>query len=153
MESDGAPDWMLYEHQMVEPARVEWAALVGQHPDAFETAEETWWRSLKETEAFVLQNGRLPSNKAKDPAEKRLGSWVGTQKQNYAAEKHIMKTPAIRAEWAALVGQHLRAFGTTEETWRRSTQEINDFVLLTGQMPSQRSSDPWEKRLGCLVFN
>lgn len=163
MESDKRPDWLLYEHQMVERHaaahfdadvfhwthvpepmleesgyihdRNQWRlerkrkhedpnplSDYGRHRRAFETAEETWRRSLEATAAFIIQNGRSPSSIAKDPVEKRLGSWVSNQKHNYGAKKNIMKTAAVRAEWAALVGRHPRAFETADKTWRRSLE-------------------------------
>ena len=83
-------------HSMTTPEiYAEWKRLVARHPEAFETTEETWLRSCRAIDAFGLQNGRLPSKKAKEPAEKRLGQWVTTQKRSYAAVQYIMKKKAF----------------------------------------------------------
>jgi superfamily II DNA or RNA helicase len=124
----------------------EWTALMQRHPQAFETHEQAWRRLAAETESFIKQHDRLPSSR--DPAEKRLGIWVGHQKKNYAetpeASKNIMKE--MHGEWTALMKRHPQAFETYQQAWRRSAAEIESFIKQHDRLPS--TSDPAEKRLG-----
>jgi hypothetical protein len=107
---------------------------------------ETWRRTFQQLERFLQLNGRLPTQTAKD--EKRLGQWVGTQKQHYDPDpdrcKQVMKQ--VSGEWLGLMERWPEAFESAVETWRRTFQQLERFLELNGRLPTQRAKD--ENRLG-----
>ena len=92
-----------------------WTQLVERHALLFETSEQTWHRSAAQTEAMMLANGKRPQANSRDPDEKRLATWIGTQRKNYSrdgpeASKNIMQTPEIHTAWTQLVERHAALF-------------------------------------------
>jgi superfamily II DNA or RNA helicase len=63
-----------------------------------------WKNKHKKMCEFINIKNKTPSSTAKDPTEKTLGRWVGTQKTNYTPKgaelsKHIMKNSEIWKIW------------------------------------------------------
>jgi superfamily II DNA or RNA helicase len=48
--------------------------------------EANWWNNLEKWEAFINEHGNTPNKRAEDKEEKFLGTWLGTQKNNYFAD-------------------------------------------------------------------
>ncbi|WP_081626433.1 MULTISPECIES: Helicase associated domain protein [Microbacterium] len=45
--------------------------------------------------AFAAATGRMPSRRAADPAEKSLGSWLKTQRQNAGAGRWLDRVATL----------------------------------------------------------
>jgi hypothetical protein len=60
------------------------------------TAGHTWSDTADQLAAFHATHGRFPSQIATDPDEKRLGSWLSTQRANARTGKATL-TPERRA--------------------------------------------------------
>ena len=104
--------------------------------------ELRWGKMCEKLVAFVAGHGRLPSTIAKDPAEKRLGTWVARQRTAYKKGQmdadRIQRLEAIPGwSWDALA-----------DVWNTSIAELTEFVAKHGRLPSQKAKDPAEKKLG-----
>ena len=65
---------------------------------------QNWKNKHNKMCEFINIKGKAPSSTAKDPTEKTLGRWIGTQKTNYTPKgaelsKHIMKNSEIWKIW------------------------------------------------------
>jgi superfamily II DNA or RNA helicase len=140
---------------MMKSMHGEWTATIQKYPILFETLDDVWRRSAGEIEAFVQRTGKCPSKQSKDAAEKRLGTWLCSQKGNYSAVpancKYTMKT--MHGEWTAIIQKHPILSETLDDVWRRSAGEFEAFVRRTGKCPSKQSKDAAEKRLGTWLNN
>ncbi len=133
-----------------------WTLLLRRHTTLFATAEEFWCRSATEAEAWMVASKKRPNQKSSDPDEKRLGGWIQHQMMNYSPEgptasKQIMQDADIHAAWTLLLRRHATLLATAEESWRRSATEAEALMIASKKRPSQKSSDPDEKRLGTWI--
>lgn len=85
---------------------------------------------------FYKTNERLPSSHAKALNEKRLGTLLTA----YCAKTHRCFDPEFNT-WARDAGYGYNAASDKK-------QEIRDFYSRTGRIPSKRSQDPCERKLG-----
>jgi superfamily II DNA or RNA helicase len=90
------PDiWQIWTKTIADPRYKEFLVL---DPD------EDWKNKQKKVCEFIDTNKKAPSTHAKDPTEKKLATWIDTQKGNYNAEgasssKERMKNPDIWQIW------------------------------------------------------
>ena len=69
----------------------QWTQLMTKHPLLFQTREVQWMGTLEQLQQYIDAKNSLPPNNSKDPTEKQLATWVGTQKANYKKQTNIMK--------------------------------------------------------------
>ena len=106
--------------------------------------------NLESARRHVLENMSLPSASSRDQDERRLGTWLRTQKQNYARNTRIMSNPAMRAAWEAMIAEPAtaRLFLTHEDHWRATIRRVRLYIDENGRVPSAASRDQDELRLG-----
>ena len=61
-----------------------------EYIEYFKTAEEKWYSNLNKLKTY-LDNNIYPNKRSKEINEKKIGSWLCTQKMNYKNKKKIMK--------------------------------------------------------------
>jgi len=119
------------------------------------TASERWHFRMQQADAFMSAHHKRPSQKSRDPVEKRLGIWVNNQIARHAPDpatsQQIMKDPIIHLAWATLITRQAAMFESSEQAWRRSANETEAFMSARQKRPSQKSLDRKEKRLGMWV--
>eukprot|EP00965_Chrysotila_dentata_P077971 2571474-Pleurochrysis_carterae.AAC.1 len=116
--------------------RKEWQEFVDAHRELFEDNVTTWRRNLRNLQSFIearsgeggQKTRKRPSSSSKDPNEKKLGFWIGTQQVNYARNADIMKDPAIRKEWHVFVDAHSELFEDNVTKWRRNLCKLQSFI-------------------------
>ena len=116
---------------------------------------QVWKNNHKKICEFIHKTGKAPSTTAKDPEEKRLGSWISNQKNNYDPRgpefsKKGMKTPEIWQIWTdTLINPiYCDALATPIQDWKNNHQKMCEFIDTNNKLPLQRATDPEEKRLG-----
>ena len=99
----------------------------------------TWLRNADACAVFAA-GGRLPSEKAGDPAEKRLGRWL-------AGERRNPNLAEARADYldAAVPGWRTNAL---ELIWDGHLGAVRAFRERNGRLPSEDAADPVELALG-----
>lgn len=105
----------------------------------------SWEEKLNKLEQYIKQNGKLPSHHAKDPVEKTLGNWMGTQKKNYKKNQIdsniIMTKENIRALWEQFVNKHFNLFINDEDKWVYKLKQIQQYILENGILPTQNNDN------------
>ena len=69
----------------------------------FMSNEEVWYNLLEKVIQFINDNHKGPSSTSKNKYEKTLGTWIGTQTQNYQKKTHIMKEKEIYDTWKSFI--------------------------------------------------
>jgi len=116
---------------------------------------QIWKNSHKKICEFIEKNGHAPSNGSKIRHEKKLGSWIGTQKQQYnESGPHYsdksMKTPEIWQLWSDLIidPKYCEALYGIVDNWKNSHKKMCEFIENNGKRPSSESKDSLEKKIG-----
>jgi hypothetical protein len=82
-----------------------------KYSEALADPVQDWKNNHKKMFLHIDKSGKAPSRTAKDPEEKRVGSWVSHQKNNYDLRgpkfsKHGMKTPEIWKIWTETIQKY-----------------------------------------------
>jgi superfamily II DNA or RNA helicase len=109
---------------------------------------EQWYNKLKHVCEYMDKYKKRPSCSDKDAKNKKLGTWIGTQKKNYAKNVYIMTNPVIRAEWEATLKKYAEYFMDGEEAWRSTHQNVCDYMDKYKKRPSEHDKTPEIKKLG-----
>ena len=109
---------------------------------------------------FIDTKSKAPSKNLKDLIEKRLGSWIGTQKTNYDPKgsefsKYIMKNPEIWKIWVDTLTheKYSIVLADPEQDWKNKHQKMYEFIDTKSKAPSICSKDLVEKQLGSWIRN
>ncbi len=124
----------------------QWQAFTEEYPALFADFDDRWTQYLADVRTFVIQHGNLPSQHAKDPAEKKWARWITVQKRNFKQNKQAMVDPDKRDQWQAFI-EEFPALLDLDERWHQTLAEVHRFVVQHGKLPSQCSKDPVEKKL------
>jgi hypothetical protein len=110
---------------------------------------------------FIDDNQRRPSQKSKDQTEKKIATWIGTQKHNYNPKgsefsKQIMQNHEIFEIWAKTIEDE--KYGKfliidSIQNWNIYHKKICDFIDKNRRRPSQTSKNLDEKKLGRWMCN
>jgi superfamily II DNA or RNA helicase len=138
-----------------------WTETLEKYSEALADPVQTWKNNHQTMCNFIDENGRAPRQTgAKDPEEKRIGSWVSNQKKNYDSlghqlSKHIMKTnPEIWQMWTDTLAneKYSEALADMVQTWKNNHEKMCNFIHENGKAPRQTGAkDPEEKRIGSWV--
>ena len=128
-----------------------WNDHVTRHKANYRTYKEDWFDTLTALEAWMYAHaGKRPSNRAKEPAEKNLARWIGTQQQNAKPPlKNIHATnDAVHNAWSEHVARHKAVYRTKKEEWFETLAELETWVVMhANKRPNQKAKNPTEKRL------
>ena len=81
--------------------RKEWEAVLEKYSEYLSDGIEKWRSTLKQVYEYMDKEKKRP---VKD--EKKLGAWIGNQKNNYKKNTQIMKNPIIRKEWETMLDKY-----------------------------------------------
>jgi superfamily II DNA or RNA helicase len=130
-----------------------WEKFQEKYSEYFISNNEQWENTLKIISEHVDENNNLPSTHDKDESIKKLGSWIGTQKNNYSKEKEIMKSPKIRKLWEKFQEKYSEYFISNEEQWKITLKLISEYVDENKKLPSQYDKTESIKKLGQWIQN
>jgi len=105
--------------------------------------EENWQSMFEELRCFSQTNGHAsPSKASEDLQEKKLGSWVRTQRQSF-------KNGALSLDRINLLNSIGLSWDLYEDSWQLMFEELKCFSQTNGHAsPSAASKDLKEKKLG-----
>jgi hypothetical protein len=134
-------DYKNNQRMMKNPELKElWTQLRVKFPQHFNDAR--WVFHLQEAQAWIDAKGK-PSRYAKDEVEKRLGSWINAQKNDYKYNKMLED---YRAKWAAFIAKNAEILMTREEFWQHNFQKSQEFMQEHKRRPHPRKAG--EEALG-----
>ena len=120
--------------------------------------EEIWKEKLKNVKDYIKNNQKLPNKRDKDEDIKSLGSWLGTQKMNYATHiekcKNIMKeNKDIHTLWTDFIqdNEYIEYFRSNEEIWKEKLKNVKDYIKNNHKLPSNTDKNKDIKSLGMWV--
>jgi superfamily II DNA or RNA helicase len=120
--------------------------------------DELWKENHMKMCEFMDENGRAPKLcGAKDPEEKRLGSWISHNKKNYDSRgaeysKIRMKNKERWQIWTETLEKYNKHLVIDfVQDWKENHQKMCLHIDKTGKRPSEDAKDHQEKRLGGFV--
>ena len=93
-----------------ENIRCIWEKFIDQYKTFFALPNDIWKNNLKLVIDYIEKEKRTPSSTNKNIEFKRLGNWLGHQKQNHKNKKSIMCQPDIKEEWETFVKKYEKYF-------------------------------------------
>ena len=145
--------WQLWRDTLADPRYTE--ALKRQLP---EDLVQEWKNKHKNMCEFIDSKKKAPSQCAKDFAEKTLGKWVNSQKNNHG--KGTMKNQEILKIWTETLidPRYCEALKRQipedlVQEWKNKHKNMCEFIDSKKKAPSQTAKDVVEKKMGVWTSN
>ena len=134
-----------------ENIRKYWKEFITKYKQYFLTNDEDWVNSLKQIENYIIKNNKRPSIHDKDIEIKKLGKWIGTQRQNYQKNEKIMKDENIRKCWKEFTTKYKQYFLTNDEEWNNNLKQVEDYIIKNNKRPSAIDKNIEIKQFGSWI--
>jgi superfamily II DNA or RNA helicase len=120
---------------------------------------QNWKNCHKKMCEFIEITGKRPSDKSKDPEEKKIGQWISDKKKYYDSKgsefsKYIMKNPEIWQIWTdALADPRYNKYLIIDriQDWIKDLAKMCEFIDKKSKAPSNSAKDPEEKILATWI--
>jgi hypothetical protein len=109
-----------------------------------------WRDNLASANTFIDTEGRMPSNKADDVEERRLGRWIARYKSKEKGTNSERDQLMRREIPLAFVDN---SHPVKDVKWRGNLASAKTFIDTEGRMPSDKADDVEERRLGRWIDN
>jgi len=123
-----------------ENKRKLWEEFVKEYKKYLLTDDEKWDTNLNELKKFINENKKSPSNSSKKKKEKKLGSWLSKQMQNYKDNEYSMKDENKRKLWEEFVKEYKEYF----EIWDDLLEKVKKFINDNNRRPNVHSENEKE---------
>jgi hypothetical protein len=133
--------------------RLLWEELLNNYKEYFMTFDEIWHTTYDNLIKFINEHKKRPSKHSKNIEEKHLGSWIGTQQNNYTKNEQSMKDANKRLLWEELLNNYKEYLMTIDEIWQTTYDNLIKFINEHKKRPSDSSKNIEEKHLGCWICN
>ena len=110
-----------------------------------------WHNNLNKVKEYIDKNKKRPSYSGKNKEIKQLGSWIGTQQNNYKYKKNIMKDENIYSEWTQFMNEYEKYIKSYENNWYNSLNQVKEYIDKNKKRPSYYNKDKEIKQLGCWI--
>jgi len=110
---------------------------------SWEWEDNKWNKTIIQVKEFVNEKKRFPYQKSENKEEKKLGSWIGTQRQKY--KKSILLKNRVN------LLNLIKGWKWEEDKkgkWDKTIIQVKEFVNEKKRFPSISSKNKEEKRLG-----
>jgi hypothetical protein len=131
-----------------EDIYTKWANFVNEYQKYFLSNEKIWYNSLNKVKEYIVENSKKPSHGSKIKDIQILGSWVGTQQQNYKTKEQIMKNDEIYNEWTQFMNEYEEYLKSNEEIWFDNLNKVKDYINLNKKKPTESDEDKEIHKLG-----
>ena len=91
-----------------------WLAFKAKYPDFFLDNAQVWKKKVEQVEEYIRKHNKLPSQHSKLSDVKRLGQWLGDQKQKEKSRNRIMSDETIYQSWLAFKAKYPEFFNSIE---------------------------------------
>ena len=106
-----------------------------------------WHNNLNKVKEYIDKNKKRPSYSGKNKEIKQLGSWIGTQQNNYKYKKNIMKDENIYSEWTQFMNEYEKYIKSYENNWYNSLNQVKEYIDKNKKTPSNYDKNIEIKRL------
>jgi superfamily II DNA or RNA helicase len=117
------------------------------------TIDDKFMINIKKCDKFFIEKGRRPNSHSKNEEERGLATFLVNTSLSYKNNKNSMKDPEKKRIWENFVRKHKRHFVTDNDKWIQNCLEYVEFILINRKLPSKRSDNNEEKRLGTWAIN
>ena len=107
-----------------------------------------WRLTHAQVIAYMEQHKKRPTNQDTNPIIKKLGRWVGTQKNNYKNKTNIMEKPDFRSEWENTLQKYGDYLCDLDEKWRLNHKKLITYMEQHKHTPSSSDKNPEIKKIG-----
>jgi superfamily II DNA/RNA helicase len=112
-------------------------------------SDEIWEEKLSSLKEFIDINKIRPSSTSENNDEKKLGKWVGTNKQSHKDKNRGMQDGTYRRKkWEEFEKQYKKYMMDLDEKWKENLNSVKQFLNNNKKRPSTVSKIEHEKRLG-----
>ena len=93
-----------------------WSNFLEEYKEYLKSDYDNWYENFDELKQFININKITPNKRSKNEIEKKLGNWLGTQKQNYKKKQKSMKDETRYNLWSEFTEKYLNnCYTNTEE--------------------------------------
>jgi superfamily II DNA or RNA helicase len=131
--------------KMNEERKIKWEEFIEEYKEYFKDLDEIWDVHLNELKQFINENKKKPANGSKNEEEKKLGSWISSQMQNYKDNK---MNEEIKVKWEEFKEEYKEYILTVDEIWNNKFIGLNKFINDNDKLPIKESKNEIEKKLG-----
>jgi antitoxin component HigA of HigAB toxin-antitoxin module len=131
-----------------EEIRTIWEEFIKEYRKYFKTNEESWNDILKQVKEYIDENKENPLTTNKNRNIKMLGSWIRTQRKNYAKKVQIMQNEEIRTIWEEFIKEYGKYFKSNEESWNDILKQVKEYIDKNKKCPSSTDKNKNIKLLG-----
>ena len=115
--------------------------------------DEIWAESLKALTVFITKNNTYPSKTSKDPVEKKLGTWVNTQRRGKnmnETRKNALDAIGFMWDGKAQHRQKLHKLKIQQGniSFQKTFEAVKIYVKKNNALPNKRDPDPGIRSLG-----
>jgi ribosomal RNA-processing protein 8 len=119
------------------------------YKEYFKSNDEIWYETFEKVKQFINNNQKRPSTISKDTEEKKLGSWISTQQQNY--KNKAMNEKDKRNLWSEFLQTYKEYFKSNDDIWYETFEKVKQFIDENKKRPSCQSNDTEVKKLGTWI--
>ena len=130
-----------------------WIEFIEKYQEYILSNDEKWLNKLKLVENYIKENNKLPFQKDKNNEIKILGSWIGTQQQNYKNNMEIMKQKNIRKLWNEFIEKYKEYFLSNIEMFNNNLKLVSEYIDKNNKTPSTTNKNIEIKKLGSWLSN
>jgi transposase len=128
-----------------------WQKFVDEYHEYFQSNEELWNENIEKVIEYINRYHKLPSTESANMEIKKMGRWIGSQKDNYKNKKYIMKNEDIYNRWQKFINEYCEYFQSDEELWNRNIAEVTEYINQYHKLPSRASTNIEIKKMGCWI--
>jgi superfamily II DNA or RNA helicase len=127
----------------------EWTKFITDYKEYVGDSNELWKIKLYLVKQYIDVNKKSPSNSDKNVDVKKLGKWIGTQKQNYKERKQIMKDIEIYDTWTKFIIDYKEYVDVDLiEIWKSKLYLVKQYIDINKKSPSTHDKNADIKQLG-----
>jgi superfamily II DNA/RNA helicase len=134
-----------------ETKRKRWEEVCEKYKEYMMDNDEIWDTNCNNLINYFETNKKRPSCSSKDADEKQLGTWIGTQKNNYAKQEKSMKDETKRKRWEEVCEKYKEYMMDNDEIWNTNCNNLINYFETNKKRPSCSSKDADEKQLGSWI--
>ena len=140
------------EDKSIQTSKEKFECLISKKTQKYFLIDKNiWHNNLNKVKEYIDKNKKRPSYSGKNKEIKQLGSWIGTQQNNYKYKKNIMKDENIYSEWTQFMNEYEKYIKSYENNWYNSLNQVKEYIDKNKKRPSYYNKDKEIKQLGCWI--
>jgi ribosomal RNA-processing protein 8 len=129
-----------------------WTQFLEEYKEYVKTNDDIWNISFEVLKNFINTNKKRPSEKSKNPTEKKLGQWLSHQIQNYKKNVQAMKDETKRESWSQFLEEYKEYFDNSDTQSVASTETLPSIKDGESQVSEPKSTSKKSKSNNKLII-